>query len=147
MLSLTKIFHFEMAHAIHGYPGSCKNIHGHSYELHVTVTAGKESQNYIPAPGFILDFKELKQLVTSAIIQTFDHKLVLSHTYLCNNPAITSQENLVTWDVEPTAENLLIYIQQCIREKLDNGVKLVALKLYETKDSYAEWTYSNPFNQ
>lgn len=28
MLTLTKIFHFEMAHAINGYPGSCKNIHG-----------------------------------------------------------------------------------------------------------------------
>ena len=38
MLKLTKIFHFEMAHAIHGYAGACKHIHGHSYELHVTVT-------------------------------------------------------------------------------------------------------------
>lgn len=39
MLQLTKIFHFEMAHAIDGYAGACKNIHGHTYELHVTVSA------------------------------------------------------------------------------------------------------------
>lgn len=146
MLSLTKIFHFEMAHAIHGYPGSCKNIHGHSYELHVTVTAGTGSENYIPAPGFILDFKELKQMAEAAIIKTFDHKLVLSQAYLDDNPAILSQENLVAWKVEPTAENLLIFIQQRIREKLDSSVKLIALRLYETKDSYAEWINDNTLN-
>lgn len=134
-----------MAHAIHGYPGSCKNIHGHSYELHVTVTAGKESRHYIPAPGFILDFKELKQIVTSAIIQTFDHRLLLSRSYLLGNPAIKSQENLVTWEAEPTAENLLVYMKETLFEKLSEKVKLVKLKLYETKDSYAEWTNDDSF--
>ena len=142
-IRITKEFRFEAAHALNNYDGPCKSIHGHSYELHVTVTAGKESQNYIPAPGFILDFKELKQLVTSAIIETFDHKLVLSRTYLVNNPAVISQENLVTWEAEPTAENLLIYMKQILCEKLPDEVKLVQLKLYETKDSYAEWTTDN----
>jgi len=132
-----------MAHAIYGYPGSCKNIHGHSYELHVTVTAWKESQSYIPAPGFILDFKELKQLVTSTIIITFDHKLILSRAYLSQNPAVISQENLVTWEAEPTAENLLLFMMQILCEKLPDELKLVQLKLYETKDSYAEWTNDN----
>jgi len=143
MLSLTKIFHFEMAHAICGYPGSCKNIHGHSYELEVTVTGDKENQNYITAPGFILDFKELKQLVTSSIIKTFDHKLILSGSYLGQNPAIKSQENLVAWEAEPTAENLLIYMAKILCNVLPEEVKLVRLRLYETKDSYAEWTNNN----
>ena len=138
MLSLTKIFHFEMAHAIYGYPGSCKNIHGHSYELQVTVTGDKENQNYITAPGFILDFKELKQLVTSSIIKTFDHKLILSGSYLNQNPAIKSQENLIVLEAEPTAENLLIYMAKILRNVLPEEVKLVRLRLYETKDSYAE---------
>lgn len=143
MLSLTKIFHFEMAHAICGYPGSCKNIHGHSYELEVTVTGDKENQNYITAPGFILDFKELKQLVTSSIIKTFDHKLILSGSYLNQNPAIKSQENLIVLEAEPTAENLLIYMAKILRNVLPEEVKLVRLRLYETKDSYAEWTNNN----
>jgi len=145
MLSLTKIFHFEMAHAIHGYPGACKNIHGHSYELHVTVTTGKETFNYIPAPGFILDFKELKNLVKNAILQTFDHKLVLSQTYLHENTALKSQENLVIWEMEPTAENLLLFMKETLSQKLPAEIKLVQLKLYETKDSYAEWTNGNIF--
>lgn len=129
-----------MAHAIAGYPGACKNIHGHSYELHVTVTAGHDRQDYIPAPGFILDFKELKQIVSTVVIQAFDHKLVLSADYLKGNPAVATQQNLVTWEAEPTAENLLIYCRQKIDEQLPATIKLVQLKLYETKDSYAEWT-------
>ena len=63
-----------MAHAILGYQGVCKNIHGHSYELHVTVTSGEKNQEYIPAPGFVIDFKELKKIVTAAVIEEFDHK-------------------------------------------------------------------------
>jgi len=129
-----------MAHAIHGYNGACKNIHGHSYELHVKVTAGYESNGYIASPGFILDFKELKLWVNNAVIKKFDHKLVLSSTYLGKNPAIKMHENLVTWEMEPTAENLLINIAKKLGEDLPTNVQLVKLKLFETKDSYAEWT-------
>jgi len=140
MLSLTKIFHFEMAHAIHGYPGGCKNIHGHSYQLQVTVTANGDCKHFIPSPGFVLDFKVLKQLVTKGIIQILDHKLVLSGTYVAQHPAIGSQENLVCWEAEPTAENLLIYMKDILFESLPDDVKLVRLKLFETSDSFAEWT-------
>lgn len=85
MLSLTKIFQFEMAHAIYCYTGACKNIHGHSYQLEVTVTSSQKIDTYILAPGFIIDFKELKQLVNSSIIELFDHSLVLSKTCLLKN--------------------------------------------------------------
>jgi 6-pyruvoyltetrahydropterin/6-carboxytetrahydropterin synthase len=132
-----------MAHAFFGYPGNCKNIHGHSYELQVTVTGGKESQNFIQAPGFILDFKELKQLVTALIINTFDHKLVLSRAFLDQNPDFGSQENLVAWEAEPTAENLLIYTARILVKELPEAIQLIRLKLYETKDSFAEWTNDN----
>lgn len=138
MLLVTKIFHFEMAHAINGYQGACKNIHGHSYELHVTVSADNQEKGYIAVPGFIIDFKELKQVVQSSVIRVFDHKLVLSKDYLSKNPGIHSQENLVIWNAEPTAENLLLYMHDAICDKLPNHVNLIRLKLYETKDSYAE---------
>lgn len=130
-----------MAHAIDGYAGACKNIHGHSYELHVTVSCSDVTDdNYIPAPGFILDFKELKKLLFSSVMETFDHKLVLSRDYLSKNPGLDSQKNLVVWDTEPTAENLLIYISRQLKKKFPPDIKLKALKLYETKDSYAGWT-------
>lgn len=129
-----------MAHAIHGYAGACKNIHGHSYELHVTVSSNNvPSDDYIPAPGFIFDFKKLKKLVKLSITEKFDHKLLLSHNYLSKNPSLNSQQNLVEWEFEPTAENLLIYIRKELETNLPEDIRLISLKLYETKDSYAEW--------
>lgn len=128
-----------MAHAISGYPGACKNIHGHSYELHVTVTVNDRNNFYIPAPGFVFDFKELKQLIKENVLKTFDHKLVLSERYIGEHPDVINNENLVNWSVEPSAENLLIYIERTIDSKLPAAIQLAELKLYETKDSYARW--------
>lgn len=134
-----------MAHAVEGYSGPCRYVHGHSYELHVTVSGLSRGDEYIPAPGFVFDFKELKQLVQSTVLETLDHKLVLSHNYLSKNSVLYSQENLVQWGSEPTAENILIYIRTILCEKLPAAVKLVSLTLYETKSSYAEWRNEHSF--
>ncbi|HET9056827.1 MAG TPA: 6-carboxytetrahydropterin synthase [Chitinophagaceae bacterium] len=139
MLSLTKIFLFEMAHAIDGYDGPCKDVHGHSYELHVTVCSNDKEDQYLPAPGFILDFKELKQIVIHEIIQHTDHKLVLSKNFLSKHPGLQSENNLIIWEIEPTAENMLIYFQQILIKKLPPHIILTELRLYETKTSYATW--------
>jgi 6-pyruvoyltetrahydropterin/6-carboxytetrahydropterin synthase len=146
MLTLTKIFHFEMAHAIHGYAGACRHVHGHSYELHVSVCAVDNYNEYIPAPGFITDFKDIKKLVTAAVIETLDHKLLLSKAFLAEYPFYASQENGVTWEAEPTAENILLFMQKTLHHIMPPGSNLVYLKLYETKDSYVEWINDNTFN-
>jgi 6-pyruvoyltetrahydropterin/6-carboxytetrahydropterin synthase len=140
MIQITKIFHFEMAHAISGYDGPCRHIHGHSYVLHVTIKSANVQDEYIPAPGMIFDFKQLKAIVNSGIIQQLDHKLVLSKDFLAGYQGNINGDNLVVWDMEPTAENMLIFMQHNIKDLLPEGLGLAALKLYETKDSYAEWT-------
>jgi len=139
MIQLTKIFHFETAHAIYGYQGACKNIHGHSYELQVTIAADNSEDDFIDAPGFIVDFKEIKQIVKANIVEQFDHKLILSEAFIKANKAITNQQNLIVWKYEPTAENILIHIKKILFGLLSKNLKLVHLKLYETKDSFAEW--------
>ena len=128
-----------MAHAIDGYSGACKNIHGHSYVLHVTVTGKNPVYEYIPPPGFIFDFKELKKIVSAVIIENLDHKLVLSRNFVEKNKSIRGQDNLFIMEAEPTAENLLIYIRDSLKNYLPEGVLLAALKIYETNSSYAEW--------
>ena len=143
MIRLTKIFSFEMAHAIHGYPGACKNIHGHSYELHVTVSSVNDETFYIPSPGLVIDFKEIKDLVKANVIDKLDHKIILSREYLAEHISFSHQENLIILEAEPSAENLLMYIMQILCNVLPEEIKLVQLKLYETKDSYAEWINSN----
>ncbi len=133
-----------MAHAIHEYEGSCKNIHGHSYELHVSISSDFTETSYIPSPGFILDFKAIKKLVQESVVDKFDHHLLLSRDNITGNPSISRLENIVIFEAEPTAENLLIYIKKTLQKKLPDNIKLVHLKIFETKNSYAEWTASYP---
>ncbi len=143
MLQVTKIFHFEMAHALAGYEGACKNIHGHSYELHVTVLKSWDDQQYLPSPGFVIDFKEIKKLVNEYVIKELDHKLLLSKAYLGKQSHLCTLENLVIWEAEPTAENILIFIRRVLEKHLSASIQLAGLKLFETKDSYAEWLNTN----
>jgi 6-pyruvoyltetrahydropterin/6-carboxytetrahydropterin synthase len=128
-----------MAHAIHGYQGACRNIHGHSYELHVTLGTSAIQKEYIPSPGFIIDFKQIKNLVNNAIIENFDHSLILSEAFIKDHPTNNIHDNLIIWEVEPSAENILLYMQEILNSKLPHDIKLLQIKLYETKDSYAEW--------
>ena len=87
----------------------------------------------------MIDFKEIKELVNATVVEKFDHKVILSKDFLSENPSFSSQENLVIFEAEPTAENLLIYILGNIQKGLPSTIQLVKLKLYETNDSYAEW--------
>lgn len=139
MISVTKIFNFEMAHALYGYEGPCASIHGHSYILHVTVKSAKKNENELILPGFIIDFKELKEIVNSKVIARLDHKLVLSGEYLNSLMSGSSFKNLFEFQMEPTAENLLLFISKELIASLPEHVHLHSLKLFETGSSYAEW--------
>ncbi|WP_026770195.1 6-carboxytetrahydropterin synthase [Asinibacterium sp. OR53] len=139
MLQITKIFRFETAHAIHGYPGPCSNLHGHSYRLHVTVARQRDNDGRLPPTGFIMDFKQLKRLVNHGIVSLFDHHTILSSAYLVCHPPVAAISNLWIWETEPTAENMLLYIRDSLQQQLQPDVVLRRLRLFETDDSYAEW--------
>lgn len=139
MLSLTKVFHFETGHALNEYEGACKNIHGHSYELRVSVTTSNQTDDFLPAPGFIIDFKEIKKIVTQKIVDHLDHKLILSTAYLQKHPQFNNLENLIIWDFEPSAENILLFIKNTLFNEFPEEIKLRKLLLYETKSSFVEW--------
>ena len=143
MISVTKIFNFEMAHALHNYEGACANIHGHSYILYVTVKSAKEGEEELIPPGFIIDFKELKDIVNSKVIALLDHKLVLSREYVNSLESNTSFQNLFLFETEPTAENLIHFISKELIASLPAQVSLHSLKLFETGNSYAEWVKDN----
>ena len=60
MIRITKEFKFEMAHALHGYDGLCKNIHGHSYKLWVTIRGAVLNERTHKKDGMVMDFAFLK---------------------------------------------------------------------------------------
>lgn len=140
-IRVTKIFYFEMAHALYGYDGPCRNIHGHSYRLSVTVIGKRNFNDTNPKHGMVMDFSDLKKIVESSVINKFDHTLVLNE----NSPHKTFvKENLLFGKIimvkyQPTSENLLIDFAGIIENSLPETVKLHHLKLKETPTSFAEW--------
>jgi 6-pyruvoyltetrahydropterin/6-carboxytetrahydropterin synthase len=140
MITITKIFHYEMAHALHRYDGACANIHGHSYRLEVTVTGDIITDSNHSKCGMIMDFGDLKQLVQTAVLDDFDHALVLnSDVKTGRDPSLQMFGNIMFVDYQPTNENLLIDFAKRIESKLPSGVTLVKLRMYETNSSFAEW--------
>ncbi len=145
-IRITKHFDFETAHALYGYDGKCKNIHGHSYQLYVTVIGTPINDANHVKNGMVLDFGDLKNIVKSKIVDIFDHATVLNqnspHKELAEKIKPHSPKVLLV-DYQPTSENMLIDFAEKISVKLPNSVTLHSLKLYETNNSYAEWFASD----
>ncbi len=144
IIRLTKEFHFELAHALEGYDGACRNIHGHSYILYVTVIGSPISLESNPKLGMIMDFGDLKGIVNSTIISRFDHALLLNQSSsMLKTLREESFGKVESLPFQPTCENLLPYFAGLISTRLPDGVKLHHLKLNETATSFAEWYASD----
>lgn len=140
LLRLTKEFGFEMAHALPAYEGKCRNIHGHSYKLFVTVEGAPLHQPGASADGMVFDFGALKALVGQYVVEPFDHALVLPRLEgAAEEPAFGGYgAKLVLVDFQPTTENLLVHFASLLQGRLPAGVRLHSLKLCETATSCAE---------
>ncbi len=147
IIRVTKSFNFAMAHALDNYQGLCKNIHGHSYQLNVTVRGETAQSATSPKNGMLIDFSDLKKLINTHIVDHWDHSLMLNAD---TNPAVikevtTHYERVMIVPFQPTTENLLAYLAEKIQSILPEGVKLYALKLSESQNSYAEWVASDNY--
>lgn len=108
---VTRSFRFEAAHQLPWHPGVCRNLHGHSYRLEVTVAGPLDER------GVVVDFDELAALVQTEVIDQFDHRFL--------NDVLDN----------PTAE----LIAADIWRRLDAaGLDLARIALWETPDSVAE---------
>ncbi|MBQ5653955.1 MAG: 6-carboxytetrahydropterin synthase [Alistipes sp.] len=141
IIRLTKEFSFEAAHALGGYDGPCREIHGHSYRLFVTIKGEPSTDPTNPKQGMVMDFGVLKKIVSEEIISHFDHALVLRSTADEALRKLLSEQfdNLVVVDYQPTCENMLDDFARRITARLPEGVALHSLRLHETATSYAEW--------
>ncbi len=140
-IRITKEFKFEMAHALPGYDGLCKNIHGHSYELLVTVAGHPLEKQDHPKLGMVMDFGDLKKIVRKEIVEPFDHALVLrsdvSKTLVAELKK--NYEKIILLNYQPTSEMMLIDFAERLKAKLPENINLKYLMLRETVTSYAEW--------
>ena len=145
-IRVTKSFGFETGHALYGHDGLCKNIHGHSYKLFVTVIGTPISEANHAKNGMVIDFKDLKTIVKSEIVDVFDHATVLNnnspHSELAT--VLSSQEHkVIRVEYQPTSENMVIDFANRIASKLPSHIKLFKVRLNETATAYAEWYASD----
>ena len=145
VIRVTKEFSFEMSHVLWNYDGPCRNVHGHSYRLFVTLSGTPVNEPGHPKNGMVMDFTDLKYIVKKNIVDLFDHSVVLSRNFDSGKTEMFTKMfgNTVLVDYQPTCENLVADFAQRISGLLPNGVTLHNLKLYETATSFAEWYASD----
>ena len=141
IIRISKEFNFDMAHALLGYDGLCKNIHGHSYTLVVTVIGTPVTDDSSPKNGMLIDFKDLKNIIKKQIVDRFDHALVLNSSTPNDlvDMLTSNYDKIVLLDYQPTTENMISDMAGQIRDLLPQNLKLHSLRLRETPTSYAEW--------
>ncbi|WP_431167374.1 6-pyruvoyl trahydropterin synthase family protein [Tenacibaculum halocynthiae] len=145
-IRITKQFSFETGHALYGYDGKCKNVHGHSYKLSVTVIGEPISDTSNVKYGMVIDFGDLKKIVKEDIVDVFDHATVFNK----NTPHVELAKELqnrghhvILVDYQPTSEMMIIDFASKIKKRLPGNIKLHSLKLQETDTSFAEWHASD----
>jgi len=141
-IRITKQFNFETGHALYGYDGKCRNVHGHSYKLSVTVIGTPITDITQVKLGMVIDFGDLKKIVKEEIVNTFDHATVFNK----NTPHVELAKELtdrghkvILADYQPTSENMVIDFAAKIKARLPQDIRLHSLKLQETETSFAEW--------
>lgn len=141
-IRVTKQFKFETGHALYGYDGLCKNVHGHSYKLDVTVIGTPIDDPGQVKNGMVIDFGDLKTIVNREIVDPFDHATVLN----TNSPHVEVADEMesrghkiVRVAYQPTSEMMLLDFADKLQRKLPQQLKLFSLKLRETDTAYAEW--------
>lgn len=145
-IRITKQFSFETGHALYGYDGKCRNVHGHSYRLSVTVIGSPISDSNNVKFGMVIDFSDLKKIVKEEIVDVFDHATVFNK----NTPHIELAKelsdrghNVILADYQPTSEMMVIDFAQKIKKRLPQNISLHSLRLQETATSFAEWYASD----
>jgi 6-pyruvoyltetrahydropterin/6-carboxytetrahydropterin synthase len=144
-IRVTKSFTFEMAHALWNYDGPCRNIHGHSYQLSVTVIGNTSSDKDSTKLGMVVDFTDLKRIVNENVVDVFDHSVVISSR--ASQPEIKRVKQMFdkfyVVDYQPTCENLVTDMASRLINILPENTSLFSLKLVETANSWAEWFASD----
>ncbi len=148
-IRITKQFSFETGHALYGYDGKCKNVHGHSYKLSVTVIGQPINDRSNVKFGMVIDFSDLKKIVKEEVVEVFDHATVFNK----NTPHVelareleTRGHHVILVDYQPTSENMVIDFASKIAARLPDSITLFSLRLQETDSSFAEWYLSDNLN-
>lgn len=149
MITATKEYSWDMAHMLAGHGGLCKNVHGHTYKMQVTIfhIPPHKLEPEGPAEGMVVDFKDLKSVVQELIVNELDHgfmawSLTKDKAELAVIKALSDNgRKVVLVDYRPTAENMAINFLHQINYQLNiigAPYQVISVKVWETPTSFAE---------
>ena len=138
-IRITKEFRFEAAHALTGYDGTCRYIHGHSYLLFVTIKGKPNDQAGNPKDGMVMDFGALKELVNQLIIEPFDHALLMRNDAPLATVLKEHYQKVWALPFQPTCEHLCLHFARLLAPAIPKPATLFSIRLHETSSSFAEW--------
>lgn len=135
MTTVTKTVRFDAAHVLTNHQGLCKNLHGHTYRVDVSVAQADGD-----ARDMVIDFKDLKRLATDVICARFDHAFIYNTESAGEREiaAVVEKNGMRTVAIpfRSTAENLAKMFFTDLRAHIPG---VVAVKVWETADSAAEY--------
>ncbi len=132
-MKIAKEFRWEMGHRLPEHFGLCKNIHGHSYKMILSVEGNLNQQQ------MIIDYYDLEKII-NPIIQELDHSFMVnkSDTLVLEFLNKINSKKVVV-DFDPTVESICNYILNKIKEApLPENIKSLTVRIYETYSDYAE---------
>lgn len=135
MIAVTKTVKFDAAHILTNHAGLCKNLHGHTYRVDVSVAQAPDDES-----DMVIDFKELKRIATETICDRFDHAFIYSTASEGEREiaAVVERHGMRTVAIpfRSTAENLARMFYGEMKSRIPN---LASVKVWETADSCAEY--------
>ena len=135
MTTVTKSVKFDAAHILTNHNGLCKNLHGHTYRVEISV-----SQDGGDGSDMVIDFKDLKRIATEVICERFDHAFIYNTASEGEREIAAVVEKhamrTVALPFRSTAENLAQYFYGELEERIPG---LSVVRVWETADSCAEY--------
>ena len=135
MTTVTKTVRFDAAHILTNHQGLCKNLHGHTYRVDVSVAQADDAGG-----DMVIDFKDLKRIAAETVCDRFDHAFIYSTASEGEREiaAVVERHGMrtVALPFRSTAENLAKLFFGELREKVPG---LVSVKVWETAESCAEY--------
>ena len=136
MITVTKTIKFDAAHVLTNHQGLCKNLHGHTYRVDVSVAQAEGD-----ASDMVMDFKDLKRVATEVVCERFDHAFIYNTESEGEREiaSVVERHGMRTAPIpfRSTAENLarLFYVE--LKKRIPG---VASVKVWETQDSCAEYS-------
>jgi 6-pyruvoyltetrahydropterin/6-carboxytetrahydropterin synthase len=131
MYQVTREIHFCYGHRLLHYDGKCRHLHGHNGRVLISLAAAE-----VDRVGMVMDFSRIKQVVSTWIDETLDHRMLLHR----DDPALPLLRQLgepvFIMNENPTAENIARLIYEFAAGK---GIPVAEVKLWETENCSATY--------